>query len=143
MREHQIRPPSNIDLIVDGRDVENYWNNYDQGDVLVAPRRYGGLHLPALEALGAGMPVVMTDISPNNTWLPNEWLLPAAHKGAFMVKQRVDYHSADHTALAALIDRLATDQDFYTKAKDDATRLRQELSWDRMRPRYREVLGNV
>lgn len=42
---------------------------YELGDVLLLPRRYGGLCLPAQEAMAAGMVVVMGDCPPQNeTW---------------------------------------------------------------------------
>lgn len=48
--------------------VEDYWRLYEDADVLVMPRRYGGLCLPANEAAGAGLALVMTDCSPNTRW---------------------------------------------------------------------------
>lgn len=143
VREHNIHTPNNVTFIVDSGDVPNYWDNYRGHDVLVMPRRFGGLCLPVNEALGAGMPVVMPDISPNNSWLPGEWLVRASKQGSFMAKQRIDYYSVDHRALAAKIDQYATDPDFHTKAVDEATRLRNELSWDALKPEYEKVLANV
>jgi glycosyltransferase involved in cell wall biosynthesis len=133
----------NVTLIVDPGDVDNYWDNYNTGDVLVMPRRFGGLCLPVNEALGAGMPVIMPDISPNNTWLPKEWLVPASLEGSFVCKQRVSYYRADHVALAAAIDRFATDPEFYARAKARALELRDEYSWDNQRETYNKVLGGA
>lgn len=45
--------------------VEDQWSMYDDQDVLILPRRYGGLSLPALEAAAAGLVVSMTDCPPN------------------------------------------------------------------------------
>jgi glycosyltransferase involved in cell wall biosynthesis len=45
--------------------IGNYWEAYDGFDVLVLPRRYGGLCLPVQEAMAAGLAVVMPAISPN------------------------------------------------------------------------------
>lgn len=58
-------------------DVEDNTEMYASGDVLILPRRYGGLCLPLWEALSAGMPVIMTDISPNDQVLPKSWLVKA------------------------------------------------------------------
>lgn len=132
----------NVTLRIDPGDVDDYWELY-QGDVLVMPRRYGGLCLPVNEALGAGMPVIMPDISPNNTWLPKEWLVPASLEGSFVCKQRVSYYRADHVALAAAIDRFATDPEFYARAKARALELRDEYSWDNQRETYNKVLGGA
>lgn len=48
--------------------LANYWELYDGFPAIVLPRRYGGLCLPANEACGAGMALVMTDCPPNDEW---------------------------------------------------------------------------
>lgn len=80
-------------------DVENNADMYNHDGVLVLPRRYGGLCLPMLEALSAGMPVIMTDISPNRDMLPEYWLVPAEHKGNFIAHVQVDLYTASHSHL--------------------------------------------
>lgn len=140
VREHQIKTPGNVTLTVDTGDVPNNTDLYAGQHVLIMPRRFGGLSLPVNEALGAGMPVIMTDISPNNAWLPAEWLVPATHAGQFRAKTTIDYYSADRRALAAKIDQHATDAVFHKQAATDALRLRNEYSWATIAPRYREVL---
>jgi glycosyltransferase involved in cell wall biosynthesis len=45
--------------------VDDRWEMYRDQHVLVLPRRYGGLCLPALEAAACGLAVVMPDASPN------------------------------------------------------------------------------
>ena len=57
------------------RNVENTSDLYKDFDALILPRRYAGLCLPTNEALISGLPVIMTDTSPNNEWLPKEWLV--------------------------------------------------------------------
>lgn len=138
-----LRTNKNVTLVIDPGDVENYWDNYAEGDVLVMPRRFGGLCLPVNEALGAGMPVIMPDISPNNAWLPQEWLVEANFNGSFMAKQRIDYYAADHLALARKIDQFSTDPALYLSAREKAAKLADELSWASMKPVYEKVLGNV
>lgn len=44
------------------------WSIYEGQHVLVLPRRYGGLCLPAIEAMASGLAVVMTDTAPNRSW---------------------------------------------------------------------------
>lgn len=48
--------------------VENRWDMYRGHDILVLPRRYGGLCLPALEAMASGLMVIMPNTSPNGDW---------------------------------------------------------------------------
>jgi glycosyltransferase involved in cell wall biosynthesis len=135
--------PDNVEIDQLSRDVENYWDNYSQGDVLLMPRRFGGLCLPVNEALGAGMPVIMPDISPNNTWLPSDWLVPAKHAGSFKAKQHIDIYSVDHRAYAEKIDAFASDPGFYTKARQEALELREQYSWENLRPTYLRTLQEL
>jgi glycosyltransferase involved in cell wall biosynthesis len=44
--------------------VEDRWALYDEADLLIAPRRFGGLSLPVLEAAACGLPVLMLDVDP-------------------------------------------------------------------------------
>jgi glycosyltransferase involved in cell wall biosynthesis len=132
--------PSNVKLRVDASDVKNYWDLYT-GDVLIMPRRYGGLCLPVNEALGSGMPVIMPDISPNNTWLPSEWLTPAQKTAEFLAMNRVDVFESDPVSLASKIDQFATDSNFYSAAKTQAAQLAKSLSWDELKPLYQEALA--
>lgn len=133
-------PRDNVEVKFVRGDVQNYWDNYTDGDVLLMPRRYGGLCLPAQEAVAAGMPVIMTDISPNNSWLPAEWLVPATHAGSFRAKVDVDYFSADPHALAAKIDQF-TDPAFMAAQRIQAGHIANALSWDTLWPLYCDVLA--
>jgi len=132
--------PVGVKVTVESGDRPNYWDNYTGFHALLMPRRFGGLCLPVLEALGAGMPVVMTDISPNNSWLPAEWLVKAHHAGQFTAKQRIISHQADHRALASLIGWL-TEESFYQPALQKVQRLRQRYSWQALKPRYEQVFS--
>lgn len=51
------------------RDTANYWEMYqNDAPLMLMPRRYGGLSLPTIEAIGAGKLVLMTDTDPNREW---------------------------------------------------------------------------
>ena len=89
------------------KNFENVADLYNGHDALVLPRRYGGLSLTTNEALMAGLPVMMTDISPNNAWLPQDWLVPAKPVGQFKVRAMITYHQTDIQALADKLDQWA------------------------------------
>lgn len=76
---------------------------YRDFDAMIIPRRYAGACLPMNEALAAGLPVIMTDIDPNNKILPSHWLAKANKHSSFMARTLIDVYSADHTDLAARI----------------------------------------
>jgi len=98
-------------------NVENRADLYDGFDALILPRRFAGLCLPMNEALLSGLPVLMTNISPNNEILPPEWLSRSSHVRTFNAKQQVDIYAVDPTVLAAKIDSYI--------AMEDKTSLKQ------------------
>lgn len=52
-----------------GHGPVDYWHLYDNpSPLMLLPRRFGGLCLPVLEAMGAGKAVMMPDTSPNRMW---------------------------------------------------------------------------
>src|SRR5690348_15121248 len=91
-----------VTIRTDFNSKADYSENY-LGGVMVMPRKYGGLSLPQNEALASSMPVITTDISPNNQWLPSEWLVPAKLAGSFQSKRAVEYYEADPVLVAAKI----------------------------------------
>jgi len=86
---------------------------YADFDALILPRRYGGLSLTTNEALMSALPVIMTDISPNNQLLPDQWLVKATKKMSFMTRTMIDVYEVDKKKLAQKLDWL-TKQNFDT-----------------------------
>jgi glycosyltransferase involved in cell wall biosynthesis len=87
-------------------DEKELYRNFD---AMIMPRRYGGACLPMNESLASGIPVIMTNIDPNNKVLPAEWLVPAKHNGSFMTRTKIDLYNADKNALADKIIEFATE----------------------------------
>lgn len=135
--------PRHVRVDVHSGDVPDNRDLYAGKDVLLLPRRFGGLCLPAQEAVGAGMPVVMPAISPNDSWLPAEWLVSASHCGEFKAKTKVQLYSADPRGVAAKIDQFATDEAFFAASCTKAQQLAKELSWDALEPKYEQVLTGI
>jgi hypothetical protein len=105
-----------IKIITD--NVENQEDLYSGYDAMVMPRRYAGLCLPMNEGLLCGLPVFMTDISPNNQVLPSDWLVASHKVDELMTRTMLDVYSADPVQLAAKIDAyMSSDQ---TEAKKKA-----------------------
>lgn len=132
---------SNVNLIIDFTNKKNYFENYT-GGVLVMPRKYGGLCLPINEAIAAGMPVIATDISPNNTWLPADWLVSSNHVTSFQCKKHVDVYEADPIALAKKIDEFCNPE-FYDAAITKSFRMRDVVSWEKLLPLYQNTLNFI
>lgn len=88
-------------------NVERNADLYKDFDALILPRRYGGLSLTTNEALMSGLPVIMTNISPNKELLPKTWLVPVSRGRGFKARMVVDCYSADPGLLAKKIDKFA------------------------------------
>lgn len=140
-----IKPPrglkSNVKLMIDSGNKKKYTDNYT-GGVLVLPRKYGGLCLPINESIGAEMPVITTNISPNNLWLPSEWLVKSHSKGNFKARKLIDIFQADPVALAMKIDQFC-EPAFYASALEKVRKIKNDISWDTLRPKYYEVFEKV
>lgn len=131
-------------VVIEQIEFENYQDVYSQGDVLLLPRRYGGNCLPLNEALSIGMPVIMTDISPNNHLLPKDWLIPAYPVNHFTTRPdlSIDIYDLDPKALAAKIDGFYNlDEATMLRANELANQLAESISWQTMKPKYDTALG--
>lgn len=93
---------SRLKIVIGNPD--NRQDLYSGYDAMVLPRRYAGLCLPMNEALVSGLPVFMTDISPNNTILPKEWLIKSEKIDQFRARTDIDVYNADPRILAKTID---------------------------------------
>jgi glycosyltransferase involved in cell wall biosynthesis len=118
---------------------------YDNFDGMILPRKYAGLCLPMNEALFSGLPVFMTDISPNNKILPSKWLTRAYDGGSFMAKTRIPLFSADPKSLASLIDDyVKLDADLKLEWKKEAIKIaEQNFSIEYLRPQYLNLIDGL
>ena len=105
-------------LTIDSSNPDSHQSLYEGFDAMILPRRYAGLCLPMNEALISAMPVFMTDISPNNKVLPNEWLFNSTKIDQLQTRTMLDVYNGDAKMLAKLVD------DYYSldipKLKDKA-----------------------
>lgn len=145
-----IKSQKPLDLTCDDRrvtfdchDLDDQAELYSGFDALIMPRRYGGQCLPMCEALMSCLPVLMTDVSPNNRVLPSEWLVPVVRTGEFMTRTMIDIFSAEPGRLGARLDEWAQmDDSKLNAAKADAF----ELAYDNysisvLRPKYEALLA--
>lgn len=132
-----------IEIVIDRSTHGDYWATYpDEADVLVLPRRYGGLSLPMREAASLGMPVLTLDLEPQRRWLPPEAMVPSRRGRAVpMVGGRFTVHDADPRDLAERMDRFLTEPDLVERMSKEADAWAEMLSWERWAPEYRKLLG--
>lgn len=126
-------------------DIGNKVNQndlYADFDAMIIPRRYGGLCLPMNEALSSGLPVIMTDISPNNRLLPESWLAQAKVKMRFMTRTMIDCYQSDVVDLARVIDSFAqlNDEQLMNEKMNAFTIAYSTFNADVLKETYERVL---
>ena len=127
--------------IIEATDLDDYADLYADGDVMVLPRRFGGLCLPAQEALSTGMPVLMPNCSPNDALLPPGMLIPT-RPGPPLRTQAGPVPTFDTSAdaLAAAIDRLIEDPAAVSSLSSAADAIAHARSWEVLRSAYIDAL---
>lgn len=117
-----------------------YWELYAGHDVLVLPRKYGGLCLPAQEAAAAELALVMPAVSPNHTFPAllcsatpaGQWAAPCGP---------LALHQADPRSLAVQLDTLARPgNEVLGVLRHGAAQWALSLSWDEWAPKYAALL---
>lgn len=125
---HQLRYRKNVTVQTQLASVDDRWELYRYQHVLVSPRKYGGLHLPALEAMACGLTVMMPDCSPNDLW-PGPRI--KARKGTslrtpFGPTPTFGVHPLD---VAAAIDRLAKHREILRDEMESARWYAEQNCW--------------
>ena len=135
------RPYTDHRLKIIREDTPNYQDLYQGEDVLLLPRRYGGLSLQLNEALSLGMVPIMTDVAPQNEFLDPDLLIMPTRFETIMGKATIDVASCTPEALAEKIDWLASvNIQHYSRQSD---KLASERSWHSMKPQYEKVLCDL
>lgn len=129
----EIQPVRNLAIEVENIGVSNLWDMHKDQHMLVLPRRYGGLCLPALEAASRGIAVMMTECSPN-TELASV-LVPAMEGRQIRVAAgQIPTHTVHHFYLGQEINALANDRDRLALAQQNAYRMVPR--WSEWRSKY-------
>lgn len=130
--------PPNVGVTFYGA-TDEYWDvlRDDEPDVLVMPRRYGGLCLPVQEAAAQGIPSIMLDVEPK---FPGSLRVPAfTQQIADMKGGKFRVYDTDPRWLANAIDYLAETPHEVGQMSDDAHDWATAISWDAQLPVYEEV----
>ena len=119
----------------DLKPVDDRWTMYDAKHVLVLPRRYGGLCLPALEAMASGLAVMMPDCSPNMDWpiIPVE-AIPSRHVP--MQCGVVETFECYSNALGLTIDNLSMRRQVLAEYMEKSLEWVSRNTWSVLAPLY-------
>jgi glycosyltransferase involved in cell wall biosynthesis len=128
-------------LTIDNSNPDDRADLYSGFDFMVLPRKYGGLCLPMNEALLSGLPVIMTDVSPNNTILPPEWLVEATKTAEVQFKGLVDLYETDPQKLAELVDKFVNEYDVDVEKQKAFNLGYNTFSPDVLKDKYLSIIG--
>lgn len=134
----RIQVPKHVDVSF-VQSARHYWELYPGHDALVMPRRYGGLCLPAQEAMAAGLAVLMPNIEPNPQTWPVHTVPGAFIEEALMPAGRVPIATVNPRDLALAMDELA-DPNRRAKFQSRSRSWAQANSWDALRPEWLGLL---
>jgi len=125
----------------DDTKYPDYWSIWEQGDVFVYPRAYAGLSLPVNEAMSCGLPVLMTDMNPQNEYLPKELLIPVTRKYPLKMFRVIEACEVDPRVIAEKIDALAGMD--ITKLSNQMNHVASAWSWETMLPKYNNFFNKI
>jgi hypothetical protein len=137
-----FKAPDGVDLRVRTRGVADRWDQFRDADVLLLPRRYGGLSLPTLEALAAGLVVVMPDCSPNRAW-PGSKIRVDGWRKVRMRCGRVPAAEPSSSHLAQIMNGLCARPDRVATWKAESKAWAEANSWDALRPMWLDELDRA
>jgi glycosyltransferase involved in cell wall biosynthesis len=138
-RRHRRLRRSPVRLTFDGNGVADYWSLYHDADVIVMPRRFGGLCLPVQEAMSAGLATVMTDCSPNEVWPGLR--VPARVRGSVRAPGgNIPMHDVDPHHLAEVMGELAANRDLVAELQRQSRQWAEANTWAALRPMWTSEL---
>lgn len=131
-------PGVNLDVHLGGR--QDRWAVYDDADVLVLPRRYGGLCLPVLEAMAAGLAIVMPDVEPQRSEWPVFTIPCEPARPIEMAAGMIHPVAVDPVFLAATITGLGKDREIVQSYREASLRWARLNDWAVLGPLYLDEL---
>lgn len=138
-----IRSHRTIDVEVITGGIPDRWDLYADQHILVQARKYGGLNLPAIEAMSCGLAVLLPECSPNEIW-PGPRI--KARKGrAFRTPfGRIPVFSVHPIDIAQELDKLARNRDRLALHMSDAAQWAAWNEWSELKDRrYIPLLEEV
>lgn len=121
-------------------DTKDHLEMYKTMDLMILPRKYGGLCLPLWEAMAHGIPVMMPRIDPNDKILPADWLTIATESGSLETHSKIPMYQVDMQSLVMDIVELSKN---ITSANKHALELAENMSWESMREKYYRLFQSL
>jgi glycosyltransferase involved in cell wall biosynthesis len=135
--------PSHVEVRVTRDYVTGMSSLYRWADLLLLPRRYAGLCLPAFEAFGHGLPVMMPNVEPQSGW-PIVPVDAVRERPARMRGGKVPMWSVDPVVLARRLDGvLSADVTWVVRESERVRAWAEAHSWERLLPVWQDELSRL
>lgn len=118
------------------------WNMYVGQHILLLPRRYGGLCLPALEAMACGLAVMMPQCEPNEDW-PIYGLQGETGRTLRMQTGEVKTFDTYINDIGNALKHVNNDRSALRYAMESARTWAEENTWARWASTYYDLLDNA
>jgi hypothetical protein len=123
--------------------VENRWDMYKGQHLLVLPRRYGGLCLPALEAMASGLAVLMSDCSPNQMWEP-VYLMPSdSDRVLTMQTGPVETYACYPNVVANSLKHFNSNREALAQRQAMSREWAERNRWSELAPLYHRLIDDA
>lgn len=138
-----IRDQVTSNVQIDDRPVNSNLEVFGEEDILVMPRRFGGLCLPQQEALCLGMGLLMSEVSPQKALLPGRMLVDVTGGETIQTRVPIQLANVDPLTLAVRLDYLYANPHEIEEMSEWAGMWRELSSWDKWRPKYLELFESL
>ena len=137
-----LRKIGKVEVRYEIDDISDPSKLYEDADVLVAPRRYGGLSLPIQEASSMGLPVIALDREPENQILDPRLLVGASMRGKLRTQGGdLTMSTANPRMLADKITQMTRDPDGVSELSEKADAYARSVSWETIGPEWERIFG--
>lgn len=137
-RDKPVIHPRNVEVELIESGVEDRWDLYKGAHIVLLPRRYGGLCLPAIEAVAAGVVPFMPSCSPNTIW-PIEPVSFARGRSQLTPFGHVETAVTNVLNMAHRVDDYNRDRELFVYKRKEMSEWAAQNTWERLGPLYTEI----
>lgn len=134
------RPSKWLTFEANPKGVKDRWDLYRNQHLVILPRRYGGLCLPAIEACTQGVVPLMPAAPENSLW-PIHGLPAQRARLQRTPGGRVPTWAVRPNTLAAEIDKINRNRGLLGKAQSDCLKWARSNTWDKWRAEYERAFS--
>jgi len=127
IKVHQLKIPINFLGIIAHDKIMSYYN---KSDIYVFPSYQEGMSLSLLEAMGAGLPIIASNINSINCLIKSEF-------------NGLLFEVGNASELASCIERLLEDKMLRERIGLNAYKTSKDFSWESIADRYLAEFGNT